>query len=638
VGERTCETTRRSSLIKSSALTIPPLLTSDTPPTIPADSGGALSGREQRRLAAIVAADVVGYSRLMGRDEAGTVVRLRNVRTERLAPTVARRGGRIVKLTGDGALVEFSSAVEALSAAIEFQLSMAESEAERPEAERIVFRLGVHLGDVIVDDDDLYGDGVNVAARLEAKAPAGGIVISGDMYNVAAPRVAATFEDLGRLTLKNIERPVQAYAVRWEANNWPVTAPAAMVESVLSAPSPEKLLPLPDKPSIAVLPFQNMSGDPEQEYFADGIVEDIITALSRFKSLFVIARNSSFTYKGRAVDIKQIGRELGVRYVLEGSVRKVGNRIRITGQLLDTASGAHLWAEKIDGEYSDVFELQDRITTRVVSSIAPTIENAEIERLKQRPTNSADSYDTYLRAVALQNLGRYPEARSLFKKATEQNPEFAAAYAASARTYSLEQAFNGIIPTPEVRADALRDIEAALSITNDDALVLAGCSHPTAYICQQFDRGALLADRSIMLNSNLATAWRSRGWVSLMVGKPEQAIESFGTLLQLSPLDPARPNAMSGIAFGYLFLDRYDEGRRLAGEALQLVRDHQSFASYIANCVGVGDSAEAKRAAAQFLKYDPDFSVLRASAIYPMRLLQHRQRIDDALRAAGVPE
>jgi adenylate cyclase len=326
---------------------------------------------EQRRLAALVAVDVVGYSRLMGRDEAGTVARLRQVRAERLEPILARRGGRIVKLTGDGALIEFASAVEALSAAIEFQQAMAEGEAERPEAERIVFRLGVHLGDVIVDGDDLYGDGVNVAARLEAKAPAGGIMISGDMYNVAAPRVAATFEDLGRLALKNIERPVQAYAVHWGANDWPVTAPSAVVETVLSAPSTERLLPLPDKPSIAVLPFQNMSGDPEQEYFADGIVEDIITALSRFKSLFVIARNSSFTYKGKAVDVMQVGRELGVRYVLEGSVRKAGKRLRLTGQLIDSGTGSHLWAERFDGALEDVFDLQDRITTSVVGAIMP---------------------------------------------------------------------------------------------------------------------------------------------------------------------------------------------------------------------------------------------------------------------------
>lgn len=599
-----------------------------------------MPAQEQRRLAAIVAADVVGYSRLMGRDEAGTVARLRQIRAERLQPVLNRRGGRIVKLTGDGTLIEFASAVEALSAAIEFQQAVADSEAERAKEQRLVFRVGVHLGDVIVEGEDLYGDGVNVAARLEAEAAPGNIVVSGDIYNTTAGRLRATFKDLGPLALKNIERPVQAYTVRWEAGDWPTNKAASLEPTTASstATSRESRLPLPDKPSIAVLPFQNMSGDPEQEYFADGIVEDIITALSNFRLLFVIARNSSFTYKGKAIDIRQVGQELGVRYILEGSIRKSSDRVRMTGQLIEASTGAHLWAEKIDGKLSDVFELQDQITARVVSSIAPTIERAEIERLKQRPTSSTDSYDTYLRGMALQNQRRFAEARSMFKKAAEQNPEFAVAFAASARTYSLEQAMNGVIPTLQARADALRDIEAALDITNDDALVLAGCSHPMAYICHQFDRGALLADRAVLLNPNLSTAWRSRGWISLMVGKPERAIESFETLMRLSPLDPARPNAMSGIAFGHLFLDRYEEGRRLAGETLQLFPDHQSFATYIANCIGAGELAEAKRAAVQFLKFDPAFCVSRASAIYPMRAAEHRKKIDDALRAAGVPE
>lgn len=301
--------------------------------------------REQRKLTAIVAADVVGYSRLIGRDESGTVSRLGRVRTERLEPVVASRGGRIVKLTGDGALIEFGSAVEALSAAIEFQNAMAESEAAQPEANRLVFRIGVHLGDVIVRDDDIFGDGVNVAARLEAEAAPGGIIVSGAIYEAINGRVKADFRDLGRLSLKNIERPIQAYAVQWDATTWTVAAPA----------TPQ--LALPEKPSIAVLPFQNMSGDPEQEYFADGMVEDIITGLSRIGGLFVIARNSSFIYKGRAVDIRQVGRELGVRYVLEGSVRRAANRVRITGQLIEAETGTHLWADRFDSTIDEVFDL-----------------------------------------------------------------------------------------------------------------------------------------------------------------------------------------------------------------------------------------------------------------------------------------
>src|SRR6516165_6285004 len=284
--------------------------------------------REQRRLAAIVAADVVGYSRLMGRDESGTVARLRQVRQQRLAPILAQRGGRIVKLTGDGAIMEFASAVEAASAAIEFQQAMVEANAHEPPDNALQFRMGVHLGDLIVEDDDLYGDGVNVAARLEAESPAGGIIVSRTVHESVAGRVKATLEDLGTLELKNIERPVQAYLVKWDPEDWKGTAATQPIQPGVEPPRPPDVpLLLPDKPSIAVLPFQNMSGDPEQAYFADGVVEEIITALSRFESLFVIARNSTFTYKGKALNIKQVGRELGVRYVMEGSVRKAASRL-----------------------------------------------------------------------------------------------------------------------------------------------------------------------------------------------------------------------------------------------------------------------------------------------------------------------
>jgi adenylate cyclase len=301
--------------------------------------------REQRKLAAIVAADVVGYSRLMGRDESATLARLRKNRSEHLNPILTKYGGRLVKLTGDGALIEFASAVDALSAAIEFQQAMAEADGDQPADTALVFRMGLHLGDLIVDGDDLYGDGVNVAARLEGEAPAGGILISRNVRDAVAGRVKATFEDLGGLSLKNIERPVRTFRVHWEASDWrQQDAPEAQVAAAVTSQSTATPLPLPDKPSIAVLPFINMSGDPEQEYFTDGITEDIITELSRFHSLFVIARNSSFSYKGKSPNIQQVGRELGVRYVLEGSIRKAGNRVRITGQLIDATNGVHIWA------------------------------------------------------------------------------------------------------------------------------------------------------------------------------------------------------------------------------------------------------------------------------------------------------
>ena len=353
--------------------------------------------REQRKLAAIVAADVVGYSRLMGRDESGTLARLRKNRSEHLDPVLTKYGGRLVKLTGDGALVEFASAVDALSAAIEFQQAMAEANGDQPADTALVFRMGLHLGDLIVDGDDLYGDGVNVAARLEAEAPAGGIVISRTVHEAVAGRLKATFEDLGSLALKNIERPVQAFSVKWEPSDWQL--PVTSEVTVAPATAPQVPLPLPDKPSIAVLPFQNMSGDPEQEYFTDGITEDIITELSRFHSLFVIARNSSFSYKGKSPDIRQVGRELGVRYVLEGSIRKSSNRIRVTGQLIDTLTGNHIWAERYDRVLEDIFAVQEEVTQAIVAAIAPQIESTEQSKAARRRPDNLGAYETALRGV-----------------------------------------------------------------------------------------------------------------------------------------------------------------------------------------------------------------------------------------------
>jgi adenylate cyclase len=327
----------------------------------------------------------------MGRDETGTLARLKAHRTERLEPALARNTGRLVKLTGDGALAEFGSAVDAVRAAIEFQQAVAEANRSQPDETRIEFRAGLHLGDLIVDGQDLYGDGVNVAARLEPASSPGRIVVSGDVHNAVAGRLKATFRDLGQLALKNIERPVQAFQVEWEPDDWRVSnEKASKVDATGTSGSPA--LALPDKPSIAVLPFQNMSGDSEQEYFADGMVEDIITALSWTKGLFVIARNSTFAYKGKSPDIRQVGRDLGVRYVLEGSVRKAGNRVRITGQLIDAESGAHMWAEKIDGGLEDIFELQDQVTSQVVGAISPALEQAEIARAKRKVGN-LQAYD-----------------------------------------------------------------------------------------------------------------------------------------------------------------------------------------------------------------------------------------------------
>jgi len=348
-----------------------------------------------RRMAAILAADVAGYSRLMGADEEGTLARLKAHRRELLDPKVAEHHGRIVKTTGDGVLVEFGSVVDAVRCAIDVQRGMAERNAGEPEGSRIDVRIGINLGDIIIDTDDIHGDGVNIAARLEALAEPGGICISQTVLDHARGKFAFDVEDGGAQALKNIAQPVHVYRVLLGGGQRPATPLA-------SAPA----LTLPDKPSIAVLPFTNLSGDPEQDYFADGIVEDIITALSRVHWLFVIARNSSFTYKGKAVDVKQVGRELGVRYVLEGSVRKASNRVRIAGQLVDATTGAHVWADRFDGALDDIFDLQDRVTVSVAGIIEPKLRHVEIERARRKPTDSLDAYDLYLRALAMKVTSR----------------------------------------------------------------------------------------------------------------------------------------------------------------------------------------------------------------------------------------
>jgi TolB-like protein len=354
---------------------------------------------------------VAGYSRLIGADEEGTLNRLKAIRTELIDPTIAEHRGRIVKTTGDGVLVEFSSVVDALRCATQWQHGMNERSAARPANKRIEFRIGVHQGDIVAENDDIFGDGVNVAARLEGLADPGGICVSARVQEDAAGRLDLTFDDLGEQSLKNIARSVRVYRVRL------ATAEKAATTSTVESPAAP---PLPDKPSIAVLPFANMSGDPEQEYFADGMVEEIITALSRIRWLFVIARNSTFTYKGQAVDVKQVGRELGVRYVLEGSVRKAGNRVRITGQLIDATNGAHLWADRFDGSLEDVFELQDKVAVSVAGVIEPTLQVAEMRRSAGRPTTDLSAYDLYLRAVAAffpQTKERNIEALGLLEQA-----------------------------------------------------------------------------------------------------------------------------------------------------------------------------------------------------------------------------
>ncbi|WP_249135502.1 adenylate/guanylate cyclase domain-containing protein [Bradyrhizobium sp. AUGA SZCCT0222] len=587
----------------------------------------------ERRLTAILAADVAGYSRLIGADEEGTLAQLKAFRKTLVDPTIAKHRGRIVKTTGDGMLVEFASAVDAARCAVEVQRGMADENAEISQAKRIEFRIGIHLGDVILDDGDIFGDGVNIAARLESIAVPGGISISRAVHDQVRDRINVCFDDKGEIALKNIARPVQVFAIS-----------GAKESKTTVSPESKPALALPDKPSIAVLPFTNLSGDPEQDYFADGMVEDIITALSHFKALFVIARNSSFTYKGRAVDVKQVGRELGVRYVLEGSVRKAANRVRITGQLVDTATGAHLWAERFDGGLSDIFDLQDQVTERVVGAIAPAVEKAEIERAKRKPTESLDAYALYLRGLAkvyqFGNRQANEEAVRLFNNAIELDPDFAAAYGRAALCYVIAIYSGWFSDTANEIAEVQRLAQRAVELGKDDAIALAAGGYALVYVVRDLEVGAALIDRALVLNSNLAEAWNFGGWVKNFLGEPERAIERFARAMRLSPLDPRLTSMRNGTAFAHFFLGRYDEAASWAAMALQHNPDYQpALRQAAASNAMAGRPEQAHKAMARLRQLNP---VLRVSnlkdVLSPYRRAEDLSRFEEGLRQAGLPE
>jgi len=503
---------------------------------------------QTRRLAAILAADVAGYSRLMGADEEGTLERLKALRRELLDPKIADHHGRIVKITGDGLLVEFASVVDAVRCAVEMQQAMGERNTGVAADTRIELRIGINLGDVIVEGDDLYGDGVNIAARIEALADPGGVFVSNTVHEHVRDRLPLGFEDLGEQQVKNIARPVRVYRVRNPA--------AAMSPSGPSSP----VLPLPDKPSIAVLPFANMSGDPEQEYFADGMVEEIITALSRIRWLFVIARNSSFTYKGRAVDMKLVSRELGVRYVLEGSVRKAGGRVRITAQLIDALNGAHLWADRFDGPLEDVFELQDKVALSVAGVIEPTLRAAETRRTAAHPTADFTAYDLYLRALpifyTLTKEGVL-QALALLEQAIARDPNYGPALAWAAMCH-LWRYFDDWSDEPEAaRRDGIRLAQRALEAAGDDASVVANA----ALVLAQFgeDIGAMIAlvERSLALDPSSARGWYISGLLRLWAGQPDLAIAHVESSLRLSPRERLGAH-QSVIGTAHVFKGQFD--------------------------------------------------------------------------------
>jgi adenylate cyclase len=593
--------------------------------------------RVARRLAAVLAADVAGYSRLMGLDEVGTVRALREHRAVTDA-LVAQHGGRIVKTAGDGVLLEFPSVVDAVECAVAVQTVMAERNEGVPQDRRMLYRIGINLGDILIEGDDIFGDGVNIAARLEGIAEPGGSCISSAAYDQVRGKTALVFEDLGERQLKNIERPVRVYVVRAAEDDAAAMPSAEPVKLALGTATPQAL---PDKPSIAVLPFQNMSGDPEQEYFADGVVEEIITSLSRFKSLFVIARNSCFTYKGRAVDIKQVGRELGVRYVLEGSIRKAGCKVRITGQLIDAATGAHLWAEKIDGALKDVFELQDEVTARVVGAIEPSITEAEISRAKVKPTSSLDAYDLYLRALSVhysQTRSDMDEALRLLEQAIALDPNYswAKAFAAYVHCVRLNQGWE----TPEdlSRGQALA-LQALLS-SRDEPNTIGFAAHAHAWLNREYDAALIAMDRALYLNPNSAPILVRSGWLRNWVADADRAIDHFSRSIRLNPIDPQLGYAHCGLAFAHIIRGEYEKALEFARRAAhEMPRWLASWITLAVAAAYVGNQQEAMEAKERMLEIHPTFSIATyGNSIAVARDKRVLDMIANGFRLAGVPE
>jgi adenylate cyclase len=579
---------------------------------------------QSRRLAAILAADVAGYSRLIGEDEAGTLQAFKTIQAELFEPTVARHNGRLVKTTGDGFLVEFSSVVDALRCATEFQARMAEQNATACTDRRIEFRLGINVGDVVVEDGELFGDGVNVAVRLEGLAQPGGICVSARVQEDTAGKLDLALEDMGEQQLKNIARRVRVYRV--------ATGRSAEAAKATSA------LPLPDKPSIAVLPFANMSGDSEQEFFADGIAEDMITALSRYPSLFVIARNSSFTFKGRTVDVKQVGRELGVRYVLEGSLRKSGNHIRVTTQLVEAETGKHVWAERYDRDLADIFVLQDDITEAVTIAVAPAIAHAEQKRAVRKPPGNLDAWAAYQRGFwhwSKFSADDNALAQKFFQQAIDLDPTFGGGY-------------RGLAMAQLVAAGGFQTRNLAETLTSAEALArravaLDGAdaeAHSTlgATLCSCGDyEGALAeAERALAISPNLAVAHATLGATLIFSGRPKEGLAALETSIRLDPHDPTLPSRLNRLALGLYFSGEYEPAVKAAKRAIRLNPDYPLPYRWLAAALGqMGRTAEAKETLATAIAVAPaSFDVYVRGRVPWMRPEDHAHMLE-GLRKAG---
>ena len=589
--------------------------------------------RVDRRLAAVLAADIAGYSRLMGRDEERTLAQLKVLRKTLVDPGIASHRGRIVKTTGDGMLVEFASPVDAARFAVEVQHAMSERNVDVSPDLRIEFRIGIHLGDIIFDDNDIFGDGVNIAARLEGIAQPGGVCISDDTHRQIRGKVDIAFDDLGEQSLKNIAEPMRAWHMR------PASSRAPPGSSGPASARPRELA-LPDKPSIVVLPFDNMSAEPGQDYLADGIVEAITATLSCIRSFFVIARSSAFTYKGRATDARAVGKELGVAYLLEGSVQKAGNRLRIIVQLIETEGGTHVWSSRYDGAVDEFFDLQDRITQQIAGALQPSIRLAEIERSRRRPPQDLGSYDYTIRAMphvwALEKE-ESAKALELLEKALAIDPEYPLALALAGWCHAQRSVYTWANDIVDSQSKARLLAEQAAALSGDDPLVLAILGTVHTFV-RNFGTARVLLERALAIDPNCAWAWSRLGWIESYTDQSDKGIEYFERALRLSPIDPMNFNNYAGIASAHEVAQEYDQAVLFCRRALQ-ERPHASwiYRNLASALVGAGRIEEAKQAFAEMLRHYPDLTVskFKQAMVFSAPSIEGMAR---RLRSLGLPE
>ena len=589
------------------------------------------SERVERRLAAVLAADVAGYSRLMGGDEERTLAHLKSLRKALVDPEINTHRGRIVKTTGDGMLVEFASAVDAARCAVEVQRRMAQQNTAVPPELRIEFRMGIHVGDIMIDDNDIFGDGVNIAARLEGIAEPGGACISDDAHRQIRGKIDIAFDDLGEQNLKNIAEPMRVWRLR-------LTGAAA--PAIPAIPTRVQKLTLPDKPSIVVLPFVNMSAEPGQDYLADGIVEAITAALSCIRSFFVIARTSAFTYKGRATNARDVGKELGVAYLLEGSVQKAGNRLRIIVQLIETEGGAHVWSSRFDGDIDEFFDLEDRITEQVAGALQPSIRIAEIERSRRKRPQELGSYDYTMRAMPhVWALEKEESAKAieLLEQALAIDPQYPLALSLAGWCHAQRSVYNWADDIEASQAIARSLAERAAEMSGDDPIILAVLGAVHTFV-RNHGTARVLLERAVALDLNAAWAWSRLGWLENYADRPEKAIVNFERALRLSPIDPMNFNNYVGIASAHEVAQDYDQATAFYRRALQ-ERPNASwiYRNLASSLSGAGRVDEAKQAFAEMIRFYPDLTIsrIREAMVFSPPFLD---RMAANLRKLGLPD